>query len=47
MKIKIPKSLIQEITDVIDGGLDLPETPEEWGVLVEELLRREFDIYEP
>ena len=44
MKIKIPDSMIQEITDVINGGLDLPETPEEWGGLVEELLRQEFDL---
>ena len=47
MRITIPDSLIQEIIDVIDGGLDLPETPAEWGGLVEELLRRDFDIYEP
>jgi hypothetical protein len=44
MKITIPDSLIREITDVIDGGLDLPETPAEWAEHVEELLRRDFDL---
>lgn len=44
MKITISDSLIESIVDVIDGGLDLPETPSEWAYLVEELLRKEFDL---